>query len=114
MEFTGAGAAPGTGACGRTHGPDSGWSEQMRESRGGRTLSSAPPPRLRGRPERTVRTPGWAGSGPRPAAPTLPALASLQRRAVSCSALLALKVGLDYFNRAIKRMLTYICQEIHF
>lgn len=29
-------------------------------------------------------------------------------------ALLALKVGLEYFNRAIKRMLTYIRQEIHF
>lgn len=51
----------------------------------------------------------------RRATPTLPALAPLQRRrAISCGALLALKVGLEYFNRAIKRMLTYICQEIHF
>lgn len=47
-----------------------------------------------------------------PATPTLAALAPLQRRSVS-RALLALKVGLEYFNRAIKRMLTYICQEIH-
>lgn len=65
------------------------------------------------------------GSGPGSAAapevapgslppPASPAPAPRQRRSVSGGALLALKVGLEYFNRAIKRMLTYIPQEIHF
>lgn len=48
-------------------------------------------------------------SSPRP-----PALAPRQRRSASRLAHLALKVGLEYFNRAVKRMLTYICKETHF
>lgn len=46
--------------------------------------------------------------------PPPPALAPRQRRSASRSAHLALKVGLEYFNRAVKRMLTYICKETHF
>lgn len=46
--------------------------------------------------------------------PPPPALAPRQRRPSSRLTHLALKVGLEYFNRAVKRMLTYICKETHF
>lgn len=46
--------------------------------------------------------------------PPPPALAPRQRRSASRLAHLALKVGLEYFNRAVKRMLTYICKKTHF
>lgn len=42
------------------------------------------------------------------------ALAPHQHLSASLCTHLALKVGLEYFNRAIKRMLTYICKETHF
>lgn len=121
-EVTAARAALSTGARGHTRGPDlrgSGADESQGEG------PSPPPPvswrRLSPLPESFLGSAARPGSGgePRagswrlsPATPTLAALAPLQHRSVS-RALLALKVGLEYFNRAIKRMLTYICQEIH-
>lgn len=50
-------------------------------------------------------------------APPAPALAPQQRRSASFGTFRAPagpQVGLEYFNRAIKGMLTYICSEIHF
>lgn len=88
----------------------------MRERGSLPPLPSAPargpsPPSVRpGRPNRAGEASGPEGLplGAFPARPP-PCL-----RPASGGALLARKVGLGDFNRAIKRMLTYICQESHF